>query len=248
MVLVLQLDHQQATEPLDAPAHADVSAPVELAHDPLEDPGAELWAALVAEHQPAGVGVEQEGEGLVECAGQMRGDLVRPDAAGVVDQREVGDAGAFVVTGAVGVGKQRRESGDGLVARLGRLLTDAYRTGDHERARVAYLALIDHARSVGADKVAAHLASALDEALTFLLHPDAGRLGFGHKGRPELGSGVLERVMRELNRRTDVGVRWSIDGLRRLLMIKLQHKYHQGPWSPSVTAPPTPTVRFSLAA
>src|SRR5680860_1269293 len=61
--------------------------------------------------------------------------------------------------------------------------------------------------------------------------------------RPELGSGVLERVMRELNRRTDVGVRWSIDGLRRLLMIKLQHKYHQGPWSPSVTAPPTPTVR-----
>src|SRR5680860_1307481 len=81
-----------------------------------------------------------------------------------------------------------------------------------------------------------------------LLHPDAGRLVFGHKGRPELGSGVLERVMRELNRRTDVGVRWSIDGLRRLLMIKLQHKYHQGPWSPSVTAPPTPTVRFSLAA
>jgi len=140
------------------------------------------------------------------------------------------------------------ETGDELVARLEQLLTDAYRTGDHERARVAYLALIDHARSVGADKVAAHLASALDEALTFLLHPDAGRLVFGHKGRPELGSGVLERVMRELNRRTDVGVRWSIEGLRRLLMIKLQHKYHQGPWSPTVTAPPTPTVRFSLAA
>jgi hypothetical protein len=45
---------------------------------------------------------------------------------------------------------------------------------------------------------------------------------FGDKGRSELGSGVLERVMRELNRRTDIGVRWSIDGLRRLLMIKLQ--------------------------
>jgi hypothetical protein len=59
---------------------------------------------------------------------------------------------------------------------------------------------------------------------------------------------VLERVMRELNRRTDVGVRWSIEGLRRLLMIKLQHKYHQGPWSPTVTEPPTPTVRFGLAA
>jgi hypothetical protein len=62
------------------------------------------------------------------------------------------------------------------------------------------------------------------------------------KGRPELGSGVLERVTRELNRRTDVGMRWSVEGLRRLarpptvrsahLMIKVQHKYHQGPWSP----------------
>jgi len=140
------------------------------------------------------------------------------------------------------------EAADRLVGRLEALLTDAYRDGDHVRARAAYAALIDHAHTVGADKVARHLAGAADEALTFLLHPDAGRLVFGHKGRPELGSGVLERVMRELNRRTDVGVRWSIDGLRRLLMIKLQHKYHQGPWSPSVTAPPTPTVRFSLAA
>jgi hypothetical protein len=107
------------------------------------------------------------------------------------------------------------EVADALVADLEQLLTDAYRDGDHDRARAAYTALIEHARSVGAHKVAGHLAGAATEALCFLVHPDAGRLVFGDKGRPELGSGVLERVMRELNRRTDVGVRWSIDGLRR---------------------------------
>jgi hypothetical protein len=31
--------------------------------------------------------------------------------------------------------------------------------------------------------------------------------------------------MREMNRRTDVGVRWSIPGVRAILMVKLQRKY-----------------------
>lgn len=37
------------------------------------------------------------------------------------------------------------------------------------------------------------------------------------RGRPELGTGVLERVMRELNRRSDVGVRWTIPSVRMSL-------------------------------
>lgn len=137
---------------------------------------------------------------------------------------------------------------DDLVARLQTLLAKAYRHGDPARARAAYRSLIAHARQVGAHKAAGHLVAAQHEALTFLYHPDAGRLVFGDKGRPELGSGVLERVMRELNRRTDNGVRWSIEGLRRLLMLKLQHKYHHGPWSPPVISTTQPAVRFSLAA
>ena len=68
---------------------------------------------------------------------------------------------------------------------------------------------------------------------TFLTHPGAGRLLFGGKGRPELGTGVLGRVMREMNRRTDVGVRWSIPGVRAVLMVKLQRKYAHGQWSPT---------------
>ena len=66
--------------------------------------------------------------------------------------------------------------------------------------------------------------------------------------RFELGTGVLERVMREMNRRTDVGVRWSVPGVRAILMVKLQRKYAHGPWSPKPVADQPPAVRFSLVA
>ncbi|MFN2606529.1 MAG: hypothetical protein ABR511_01340 [Acidimicrobiales bacterium] len=36
---------------------------------------------------------------------------------------------------------------------------------------------------------------------------------FGDKGRPELGTGVLERVMRQMDRRNDVAVRCSVAGV-----------------------------------
>jgi hypothetical protein len=95
---------------------------------------------------------------------------------------------------------------------------------------------------------AAHLRGATEEVFTFLTHPAAGRLLFGDKGRPELGTGVLERVMREMNRRTDVGVRWSIPGVRAVLMVKLQHKYTHGPWSPTPVTDQQPPARFRLVA
>jgi len=93
-----------------------------------------------------------------------------------------------------------------------------------DAARAAYAELIDDAEGCGAMAAAAHLRAADAEVFTFLTHPGAGRLLFGDKGRPELGTGVLERVMREMNRRTDVGVRWSIPGVRAILMVKLQRK------------------------
>jgi hypothetical protein len=91
------------------------------------------------------------------------------------------------------------EAADELTARLEQLLADAYRHGDGHTARPAYHDLVAHAREAGAHKAAGHLAAATDEVLCFLTAPDAGRLVFGDKGRPELGTGVLERVMRELN-------------------------------------------------
>lgn len=130
--------------------------------------------------------------------------------------------------------------------RLNQLLTDAYRTGDQPAAEQAYMDLVDHLDCNGAPAAAGHLHAAIDDALRFLTNPDAGRLVFGHKGRPDLGTGVLERVMREMNRRTDVGVRWSVPGVRRLLTLKLQRKYRHGPWAPKTGPTPPNPVRFRL--
>ena len=70
----------------------------------------------------------------------------------------------------------------------------------------------------------------------------------GKEHRPELATGVLERVVRETNRRTDVEVHWSIPGTDGMLMVKLARKYHHGPWSAKPAANDSPTVRFSLVA
>lgn len=133
-----------------------------------------------------------------------------------------------------------------LRARLADLLADAHREHDLQRAQSAYQELIDEMEARGVLGAARYLKAAAPEVFTFISHPDAGRLLFGDKGRPELATGVLERVMRELNRRTDLGVRWSIDGCRALLMLKLARKYHHSewPWKPTATDPPK--VRFRL--
>lgn len=144
--------------------------------------------------------------------------------------------------------KLPRTVAEDLRRQLEALLLDAYRHHDHTAASTAYEKLIDHAEAVGAKSAASHLRAARAEVFTFLVHPNAGRLVFGHKGRPELGTGVLERVMREMNRRTDVGVRWSIPGVRAILMVKLQRKYGHGPWSPNPVADNPLPVRFSLVA
>ncbi|MCL4413997.1 MAG: hypothetical protein M1522_04495 [Actinobacteria bacterium] len=52
--------------------------------------------------------------------------------------------------------------------------------------------------------------------------------------------------MREMNRRSDVGVRWSVEGIRRLLMTKLEHKYRRGRWAHSEPPSATRAVRISL--
>jgi len=54
--------------------------------------------------------------------------------------------------------------------------------------------------------------------------------------------------MREMNRRSDVGVRWSIPGVRKMLMVKLARKYHHRRWSPKTATSDNPNVRFALVA
>ena len=74
------------------------------------------------------------------------------------------------------------------------------------------------------------LDGARDQIFT-CLRPDV-RARLAHLGGPELGSGVLERVMRELNARTDIGgSRWSIDGLRDLITIQLARMTNHPAWA-----------------
>lgn len=135
-----------------------------------------------------------------------------------------------------------------LRARFDAMLMTAYQSGDAYAAAAAYDDLVVTFQNAGAAGAAEHLRVARHEAMTFLTHPAAGRLLFGDKGRPELGTGVLERVMREMNRRTDVGVRWSLPGARAILMVKLGRKYHHGQWAPETEPAIPPAVRFTLVA
>jgi len=137
---------------------------------------------------------------------------------------------------------------DRFVTELAQLLNDAYATADLATARAAYRDLIDALDQAGAPKAAGYLLIAEPEVFTFLTHPQAGRLLFGHKGRAEIATSVLERVMRELNRRTDNGTRWSIEGLRALLMVKLGRKYAHGRWAPRPEPLDDPKVRLRLVA
>lgn len=41
---------------------------------------------------------------------------------------------------------------------------------------------------------------------------------------------LVEREMREINRRTDIGCRWSRNGVENLLKIKLVQKYAPQTW------------------
>jgi hypothetical protein len=135
---------------------------------------------------------------------------------------------------------------DTAAADLEAILSNAWATRDLDESHQLYGLLVDRLDIEGAPAAATHLRNAIGEVFTFLTDPQAGWLVTGHKGRPDVGTGVLERVMREMNRRTDIGVRWSIPGVRALLMTKLQHKYHHGPWSPPAANPPPPKARITL--
>jgi hypothetical protein len=74
------------------------------------------------------------------------------------------------------------------------------------------------------------LAGARDQVFTCLRPQIRTRLA--HLGGPELGSGVLERVMRELNARTDIGgSRWSVEGLRDLITVQLARITNHPAWA-----------------
>ena len=67
-------------------------------------------------------------------------------------------------------------------------------------------------------------------------------------GGPELGTGVIERFMRELNARTDIGgSRWSVDGLHDLVTVLAARVLHHPAWTALRRAThPSGTIPFRL--
>lgn len=55
MVLVLEFGHEEGSDAADGPADADVGPAVHLAHDALEDSGADIGAAFVGASRMSGV-------------------------------------------------------------------------------------------------------------------------------------------------------------------------------------------------
>lgn len=99
----------------------------------------------------------------------------------------------------------------------------------HSQALNAYDAFTATVTAEGHHAAGELLTGARDQVFT-CLRPDVRRR-LAHLGGPELGSGVLERVMRELNARTDIGgSRWSVDGLRDLITIQLARMTNHPAW------------------
>lgn len=100
----------------------------------------------------------------------------------------------------------------------------------HAQALAAYDAFCATVTDQGHHAAAELLAGARDQVFT-CLRPEV-RARLAHLGGPELGSGVLERVMRELNARTDIGgSRWSVDGLRDLITVQLARMTNHPAWT-----------------
>lgn len=118
----------------------------------------------------------------------------------------------------------------------------------HAQALRAYDAFRAEVRAAGHHAAGELLDGARDQVFT-CLQPEVRR-GLAHLGGPELGSGVLERVMRELNARTDIGgSRWSVEGLRDLVTVALARMTNHPAWTrlQQVTHPPS-TINFSIQA
>jgi hypothetical protein len=70
--------------------------------------------------------------------------------------------------------------------------------------------------AIGLKTAAGHLANAEKEAFTYAKEPFA-----------YIDTSPLEREMRELNRRTDIGVRWSPKGLENVLTLMFHQRLNE---------------------
>jgi hypothetical protein len=137
-----------------------------------------------------------------------------------------------------------KEESDPWLKRLGQLLYHPEHTL-HE-TKVELNGMIRELSRQGRDEAVAYLAGAAPHAFTYRERPDgifsdeAGRHSQAIKS-----TSPVERQMREINRRTDVGVRWSISGVKNLLALDLIRRLDQEAWTALWQLPEQPVPEYS---
>jgi hypothetical protein len=92
-----------------------------------------------------------------------------------------------------------------------------------------YDAVIDTVDGLGYTRAASLLTVARPQVFTCL--DPALRRTLVYLGGPELGSGVIERTMRDINARVDIGgARWSIGGIRDTITVLAARRFNHPAW------------------
>ncbi len=112
-------------------------------------------------------------------------------------------------------------------------LTDlVYNSPTVEQAQAAYQALQDELLLEGLTRGANYLREAQPHVFTFRQHPDGvfTERPWTETCQALLATSPLEREMREIDRRTDNGSRWSVPGVRHLVGLDLVRRYDAPQW------------------
>ena len=100
-----------------------------------------------------------------------------------------------------------------------------------ERAKQGLKHLIWELYECGLKKAADFLCRALSDVYTYIkLLKEKLLPGQVDENHPFITISILERIFREINRRTDNGARWSVPGLKNLVKLLLVKKYHPEDW------------------
>lgn len=106
---------------------------------------------------------------------------------------------------------------------------------------------VDSIRLAGHHRATSLLTVARPQVFT-CLDPTLRR-DLAYLGGPELGSGVIERTMRDINARVDIGgSRWSIPGIRDTITVLAARRFHHPAWTALTSnLRPSNTIPFHLA-
>jgi len=118
---------------------------------------------------------------------------------------------------------------------------------DVQRSRTELEGLIAQLRQEGLSNAAGYLHAAVPYVFTYREHPD-GMFFDDRRLEPCAISSTspLERQIREINRRTDVGIHWSVPGVQHLIGLDLVRRFDPKQWQTLWHLPQGDLTDFSV--